>query len=114
MSHGPLPGGGDEPQIHVTTETKLVYMANQIADFFASQGHEERAVAGVADHLKSFWDPSMMRRMFAHFDETGGGGLKPVAFKAVQALRDSSPGSIRAELARTGGHSGREPGDDAG
>jgi formate dehydrogenase subunit delta len=76
----------DEPQIHQTTEAKLVYMANQIADFFTPQG-EETAVAGTADHIKRFWDPRMRSRMFAHLDATGGKGLEPIALKAVQALR---------------------------
>ncbi len=76
----------DEPQIHVTTEAKLVYMANQIADFFAAQG-EELAVAGTAEHIRKFWDPRMRARMFAHFDATKGKGLEPIALKAVTALR---------------------------
>ena len=114
MSQAPGLDDQDEPHIHVTTEQKLVYMANQIADFFASQGHEDRAVASTADHLRSFWDPTMMRRIFVHLHETGGQGLKPVALKAVGLLRDSTPGSIRDELERTGARSGREPGDDAG
>ena len=76
----------DEPQIHQTTESKLVYMANQIADFFAAQG-EELAVAGTADHIRKFWDPRMRSRMFAHFAATTGKGLEPIALKAVQQLR---------------------------
>mgnify|MGYP000172404988 CR=1 FL=1 len=38
----------------------LVRMANQIAGFFAAYPRDE-AVAGVADHLKKFWDPAMRR-----------------------------------------------------
>jgi hypothetical protein len=37
---------------------KLVYMANQIGKFFASQG-EDQAVAGIANHLRKYWDPRM-------------------------------------------------------
>jgi FdhD protein len=33
---------------------KLVYMANQIGKFFASQG-EDQAVAGIANHLRKYW-----------------------------------------------------------
>ena len=33
---------------------KLVYMANQIGKFFAHQG-QEKAIAGIADHLGKFW-----------------------------------------------------------
>jgi formate dehydrogenase subunit delta len=79
----------DEPQIHVTTEEKLVYMANQMADFYAPQP-EDKAVAGVAEHITKFWDPRMKKRMFAHFDATRGEGLKPIALKAVQKLRTAA------------------------
>ena len=48
----------------MTPDEKLVYMANQIAKFFAAQG-EERAAAGVADHLQKFWAPEMRRSFFA-------------------------------------------------
>jgi formate dehydrogenase subunit delta len=103
-----------EPQIHVSTTEKLVYMANQISRFFVSQGREEAAVVGIADHIRSFWDPSMRRGIFAHLDATGGQGLDPAALKALQKLRSAAPGAIRDELARNHQHSGREPGDDAG
>lgn len=45
-------------------DEKLVYMANQVAKFFAAQG-EVRAAAGVADHLQKFWDPEMRRAFLA-------------------------------------------------
>ena len=103
-----------EPRIHVSTEEKLVYMANQIADFFVSQGNEGKAVAGTADHIKSFWDPSMRRRIFAHLDQTGGKGLKPVALEAIQHIREAAPGQIRREIEGAGHPTARRPGDDAG
>ena len=104
----------DEPQIHQTTTDKLVYMANQISKFFTSQGREEAAVLGTADHIKSFWDPTMLRGIFAHVDKTGGAGLDPVSLKAVQKVRDASAQSIQNGVESHGGHSGREPGADAG
>ena len=102
-----------EPQIHKSTTQRLIYMANQIAAFFRSQGTEEHAVLGVADHIKSFWDPSMLRGIYAHLDDHAGEGLTPIALKAIQRLHSARPG-IRAELESLGEHSGREPGDDAG
>ncbi len=114
MSQAPGLDQHDEPEIHKSTEDRLVYMANQIAGFFASQGHEDRGVAAVADHLRSYWDPSMFRRIYAHLDSTGGEGLKPMSLQALKMLRQSAPGEVRAELERTGGRSGTEPGDDAG
>ena len=63
---------------------KLIYMANQIAKFFESQG-QEKAVAGTADHLKKFWDPRMRSQIVAHVT-AGGSGLDPVARKAIEQL----------------------------
>ena len=63
---------------------KLVYMANQIGKFFASQGREQ-AVAGTADHIKKFWDPRMRAAIFAHL-EAGGAGLDPVVRAALESL----------------------------
>jgi formate dehydrogenase subunit delta len=64
---------------------KLVYMANQIGKFFASQGHD-KAVAGIAEHLAKFWDPRMRAAIVAHLD-AGGVGLDPPVREAVDRLR---------------------------
>lgn len=64
---------------------KLVYMANQIGKFFAAQG-DEAMVAGVADHLKKFWDPRMRAQILAHLD-AGGAGLDANVAAAVAKLR---------------------------
>jgi len=64
---------------------KLVYMANQIGKFFASQG-SDKAVAGIADHLTRFWDPRMRDAIIAHF-EAGGAKLDPCVREAVGRLR---------------------------
>jgi formate dehydrogenase subunit delta len=67
---------------------KLVYMANQIATFFASQG-EDAAPAAVAEHLRQFWD-TRMRWGIVDFVAAGGGGLDPVAAKAVSLLAEEA------------------------
>jgi formate dehydrogenase subunit delta len=64
---------------------KLVYMANQIGTFFASQGPDQ-AIAGTADHIEKFWDPRMRAAILAHV-EAGGQGLDPVVLKAVEQIR---------------------------
>lgn len=64
---------------------KLVYMANQIGKFFAAQG-DEAAIAGIADHLKKFWDPRMRAQILAHVD-AGGAGLDPNVAAALAKLR---------------------------
>jgi formate dehydrogenase subunit delta len=63
---------------------KLVYMANQIGKFFASQG-PDKAVAGIAEHIAKFWDPRMRAAIIAHF-EAGGAGLDPAVREAVGKL----------------------------
>jgi len=66
---------------------KLVYMANQIGKFFASQGHDS-ASSGTADHIKKFWDPRMRAQIFAHL-EAGGAGLDPDVRQAIERLMEA-------------------------
>jgi len=63
---------------------RLVYMANQIGKYFASQHGADPAV-GIADHLKKYWDPRMRKEIIAHAGHDGA-GLDPVVLRAVQAL----------------------------
>jgi formate dehydrogenase subunit delta len=63
----------------------LVQMANDIANFFASEPRHEDAVAGVANHIDKFWDPRMRRQIEKHLAE-GGDGLEPLAREAVARL----------------------------
>jgi formate dehydrogenase subunit delta len=70
---------------HDDSPKKLIYMANQIGKFFAAQGHD-KTVAGVANHLTKFWDPSMRKKIVHHLDQ-GGEGLDPLVREAVQTLR---------------------------
>jgi formate dehydrogenase subunit delta len=66
---------------------KLIYMANQIGKFFASQG-TEKAVVGTADHIKKFWDPRMRAQIIAHL-KAGGAGLDPAVRVAIESLREA-------------------------
>jgi formate dehydrogenase subunit delta len=66
-------------------DQKLVYMANQIGKFFASQGTEQ-ATTGTAEHIKKFWDPRMRAAIFAHLDQ-GGVGLDPNVRAALEKLK---------------------------
>jgi formate dehydrogenase subunit delta len=43
---------------------RLVYMANQIGQFFVYQ-REDEVVPGIASHIKKFWDPRMRQAIFA-------------------------------------------------
>jgi formate dehydrogenase subunit delta len=64
---------------------RLIYMANQIGKFFGSQGHD-KAVPGITDHIKKFWDPRMRSAIVAHLDQ-GGARLDPNVRDAIEALK---------------------------
>jgi formate dehydrogenase subunit delta len=68
-----------------STGERLIYMANQIGKFFESQGHDKE-VAGVADHIRKFWDPRMRKQILAHLD-AGGAGLDPNVRDAIEKLK---------------------------
>jgi formate dehydrogenase subunit delta len=64
---------------------KLVYQANQIAWFFRSKPHAE-GVAGVAEHINTFWEPRMRRQFFELID-AGGKGFEELVLEAAPAIR---------------------------
>lgn len=69
---------------------KLIRMTNQIAGFFRSYP-EDKAVAGIREHLVSFWTPGMRSAILAHARQ-GGVGLDPLVAKALHAIqRSESP-----------------------
>ena len=73
----------DTPEKSHTLD-RLIYMANQIGGFFATQGHDKE-VAGVADHVEKFWNSRMLKQIYAHIAE-GGAGLQPPVKEALQML----------------------------
>jgi len=62
----------------------MVHNANQIALFFATYPHEE-AVAGVADHIKKYWE-RRMRDQMEQYIAGGGAGLHPLVPEALKRL----------------------------
>lgn len=71
----------------------LLQMANDIGGFFASEPEPAEAAAGVANHLRRFWAPSM-RRQIIDYVRAGGGGLAPHVHAAVLQLAE--PGERQA------------------
>lgn len=63
----------------------LVKMANDIADYFASEPDRAAAISGIASHMRRFWEPRMRRRVAAHLD-SGGEGLSELARAGVHEL----------------------------
>ena len=72
---------------------RLIYMANQIGKFFQNQGHD-KAVAGVAEHIRKFWDPRMRAAIFSHLD-AGSAGLDPNVRDAIASLKAASAATQR-------------------
>lgn len=75
-----MTGGAD-----LVAPDALVRMANQIA---ANYGYlpEADVEAAVANHLRSFWAPSMRAELIAWVDDTGGPGLEPEVRGALRRL----------------------------
>ena len=66
----------------------LVRMANQIADYYQAYPEDE-AVAGIASHIRSFWDPRM-RSVLENHVAAGGAGLKPLVLKAIKQMTQAA------------------------
>lgn len=64
---------------------RLIAMANDISHYFAADPDSAAGAAGVADHLKKFWEPGMRKQIEAHL-VAGGEGLEPLAKKGVEKL----------------------------
>lgn len=63
----------------------LIHMANRIAEFFDAMPDRREAVAGIAQHLRKFWEPRMRAAIVACVD-AGAEGLHPLAVEAVRTL----------------------------
>lgn len=69
---------------------RLVAMANDIGNYFASEPDREAGIAGVANHLVKFWDPRMRRQIVDHL-ASGGAGLSEIARAGVERLAARPP-----------------------
>ena len=67
----------------------LVTMANRIGAFFAAMPEREAALAGIAEHLRKFWEPRMRRQLLAAVDAGEVGALSDIVRDAVLAHRAS-------------------------
>ncbi|KWA75198.1 formate dehydrogenase [Burkholderia ubonensis] len=70
----------------------LIDMANQIGEFFASMPDRDETLAGIADHIRRFWEPRMRRALLAAFDDPAGDAAQraaPIVREAIAAYRDT-------------------------
>ena len=84
-------------------------MANQIADFFKAYP-DDKAVAGVQEHLRSFWTLKMRDELAAHA-AAGGKGLDA---KVLEAIRRSTAAESPAEKVTAGPDEVGQLASDAG
>lgn len=79
---------------------KLDRMANSIADFFRSYPGPE-GVAGVRDHIVSFWSPVMRRDLAARI-ASGEAVVDPVVIAAMDGDRRLAGSPVAREAAGPG------------
>jgi formate dehydrogenase subunit delta len=65
----------------------LVKMANDIGNFFRAQPRDE-AIAGIANHIRSFWSPRMRGKLIGQLDAAEGAGLDELPREALCSLRE--------------------------
>jgi formate dehydrogenase subunit delta len=65
----------------------LVHMANDIGNFFRAQPRHE-AIAGIANHIRSFWSPQMRGKLIGQLDAAEGAGLDELPREALCSLRE--------------------------
>ena len=73
---------------HEAHDDNLIRMANQIGIFFESMSDQKEALAGIAQHLKRFWDPRMRRDFMARVDGPESQHIREIVLRAVREHRD--------------------------
>jgi formate dehydrogenase subunit delta len=68
----------------VSDSHHLTQMANDIGNFFRAQPHED-AVAGIANHIRSFWTPKMRAQLTSQMNQ-GDAELDELPREALRAL----------------------------
>jgi formate dehydrogenase subunit delta len=65
----------------------LTQMANDIANFFRRQGNRDEAIAGIANHINSFWTRRMRDTLVA-YTARGDAGLDELPRAALRRLTE--------------------------
>ena len=66
----------------------LIKLANDIGAFFEAEPDRAKGAEGVANHVKSFWEPRMRRQILTYFDEHNGEGLSELVRNALRIHRE--------------------------
>lgn len=62
----------------------LVHMANRIGEFFSAMPDDGEARAGIATHIRRYWEPRMRRALAEHVAQRQGAGLSPLVLQAIR------------------------------
>jgi formate dehydrogenase subunit delta len=66
---------------------RLIKLANNIGAFFEAEPDRTKGADGVANHIKSFWEPRMRREILEYLDSGPGTGLSEIVLTALRAHR---------------------------
>lgn len=66
----------------------LIHMANRIGAFFEAQPDRDEAMAGIADHLKKFWEPRMRSQLIVALGTPEAEALADIVRSAVERHRE--------------------------
>jgi formate dehydrogenase subunit delta len=61
----------------------LVVMANRIGRFFEAQPDRDEALAGIAEHVKKFWEPRMRSQILGVLGTEADAGLSDIVRAAL-------------------------------
>lgn len=64
---------------------RMLHKANQIASFFESYP-KDKAVEGVADHIRKFWTPPMREQLKTYIADENGAELHKLVLDAAATL----------------------------
>ncbi len=68
----------------------LIKMTNEIGDFFTGASDSQQAARDVANHLKRYWEPRMLKQMLSYYEQRQGAGLTDLGKSAVGILYAAS------------------------
>jgi formate dehydrogenase subunit delta len=72
----------------------LIQMANDIGNFFRSSPQREDAIAGIANHIASFWTKRMREKLMARLGHDQH-GLDELPLEALKRLCRSTAAPAR-------------------
>ena len=86
-------------------------MANRIGDFFAAMPDRAQAKLGIADHIRTYWEPRMREQLLLYIYGVDSHGLSPLVFEAVDEQRShlmpgTSPANSSFEWKGSGSDAG--------